>query len=72
MGGDMNLGTSRASRRRTAVGFGLALLILFTTWWTPNAWAADDLIDSWTISYTINPSGIIHVDGGGGGGASSW
>ena len=62
MGGNMQLGTPRTSLRRTAVGFGLALLILFTALSPLNAHAADDSIDTWTIVYTINPSGTIHAE----------
>jgi len=51
-----------ASLRRAAVGFGLALLVMVAAWSPVNAWAVDDSVNSWTIVYSVQPSGVIHVD----------
>jgi len=47
---------------RTLVGFGLWLLVLLALWRPVGAWAADDMIDSWTATYTVQASGAVHVE----------
>jgi len=48
-------------RLRLLVSFGLGLLVLLALWRPAHAWAADDVIDSWTAAYTVEPSGVVHV-----------
>jgi len=47
--------------KRALVGFGLALLVLIVAWQPADAWAVDDSVDSWQIAYTVDTSGVLHV-----------
>jgi len=53
-----------ANRRllRKLAGVGVATLVVMLAWWPANAWAADDVVESWQISYTVSEDGVLHVD----------
>ena len=51
----------RTRLKRALVGFGLALVVLIVAWQPANAWAVDDSVDSWQVSYTLDESGVLHV-----------
>jgi len=48
--------------KRILAGLGLAMLVVLAAWWPSNAWAVDDSVDSWQISYTVGTDGVAHVD----------
>ena len=54
--------TAGSARRRSLVGLALGLLVLLALWRPANAWAADDMIDSWTATYTVSTYGVVHVE----------
>ena len=47
--------------KRFLVGLGLALLVMAAAFRPSNAWAVDDSVDSWQVSYTVDTSGVLHV-----------
>ncbi|MCL2489775.1 MAG: DUF2207 domain-containing protein [Propionibacteriaceae bacterium] len=47
--------------KRALVGFALAVVIVALAWRPANAWAVDDYVDSWQVSYTVDTSGVLHV-----------
>ena len=47
--------------RRVLAGFALALLVVVAAWWPSDAWAVDDSIDSWQVSYNVGTDGVLHV-----------
>jgi len=48
--------------KRALVGFGLAMLVLILAWQPANAWAVDDYVDSWQVNFTVDTSGVLHVN----------
>ena len=46
---------------RGLAGVGLALFVVLVGFWPANAWAVDDAVDSWQVSYVVDDAGVLHV-----------